>query len=64
MIYRIYGQLYTEYTDNVFKGTVVNRALPFSYGGSLEITLTVPLNYKSKCIGYLRMYRGPNKHRN
>ena len=25
-------------------GTVVNRALPYFYGGSLEITLTVPLN--------------------
>ena len=29
--------------SKVFKGTVVNRALPFLHGGSLEITLTVPL---------------------
>ena len=27
-----------------FKGTVVNRASPFLHGGSLEITITVPLN--------------------
>ena len=26
-----------------YKGTVVNRALPSLHGGSLEITLTVPL---------------------
>jgi len=26
-----------------FKGTVANLALPFLHGGSLEITLTVPL---------------------
>ena len=30
----------------VFKGTVVNRKLSTLHGGSLEITLTVPLNYK------------------
>ena len=29
-----------------FKGTVVNRALPSLHGGSLEITLTVPLSLK------------------
>ena len=27
----------------VFKGTVVNRALPSFYGGSLETTITFPL---------------------
>jgi len=27
-----------------FNGTVVNRALPSLHGGSLEITLTIPLN--------------------
>ena len=26
-----------------FKGTVVNRELPFFHGGSLEIKLTAPL---------------------
>ena len=31
-------------SDNALNGTVANRALPFLYGGSLEITLTVPLN--------------------
>ena len=31
-------------TDKVFKGTVTNQALPYLHGGSLEITLTVPLN--------------------
>ena len=32
-------------SDKVFKVTVVNRALPSLHGGSLEITLTVPLIY-------------------
>jgi len=27
----------------IFKGTVVNRALPYLHGGSLEVMLTVPL---------------------
>jgi len=27
-----------------FQGTIVNRALPFLNGGSLEIMLTVPLS--------------------
>ena len=30
-------------SDNAFKGTVVYRELPSLNGGSLEITLTVPL---------------------
>ena len=30
-------------SDNGFKGTVANRALPSLHGRSLEITLTVPL---------------------
>ena len=34
------------WSDRVFKGIVVNRALPSLHGGSFEITLTVPL-YKS-----------------
>ncbi len=29
--------------DRVFKGTVVNLTLSYLYGGSVEITLTVPL---------------------
>ena len=29
--------------NKAFKGTVVNRALPSLHGGSLKITLTVPL---------------------
>ena len=28
-----------------FKGTIANRAVPSLYGGSLAITLQVPLNY-------------------
>ena len=35
--------IYT-WSDMDFKGTVVNRALPFLHEGSLKITLTVPLN--------------------
>ena len=31
------------FSDKGFKGTVVNRALLYLYGGSLRITLTVPL---------------------
>ena len=31
-----------------FKGTVVNRALQFYHGGSLEITRTVPFKYLSE----------------
>ena len=31
------------WSDKDFKCTVVNRALPYLYGRSLEITLTVPL---------------------
>jgi len=30
--------------QKVFKGTVTNQALSYLHGGSLEITLTVPLN--------------------
>ena len=37
------------WSDKCVKDTVVNRALPFLHGGSLEITLTVPLKgWKSK----------------
>ena len=35
---------WSERSDKPFKCTVVNQALPSLYGGSLEITLTVPLN--------------------
>ena len=38
----LYLPLYCS--GNGFKGTVVNRELPSLYGGSLEFTLTVPLN--------------------
>ena len=31
-------------SDKSFKDTVLNRALPSLHRGSLEITLTVPLN--------------------
>ena len=34
------------YIDKGFKGTVVNRTLPFLQKESLEISLTVPLNRK------------------
>ena len=33
-------------SDNAFKGTVVNQASSYLNAGSLEITLTVPLNNK------------------
>ena len=33
-------------TSEGFKGTILNRALPSLHGGSLEITLTVPLREK------------------
>ena len=32
-----------------YKGTVVNRALPTLLGGSLELTLTVPLTLILQC---------------
>ena len=32
------------WSDKGFKSTFVNRVLPSLHGGSLEITLTVPLN--------------------
>ena len=32
------------WSDKALKGTVVNRALAFLHGDSLEITLTVPLS--------------------
>ena len=38
-------------------GTVVNRALPSLYGGSLEITLTVLLRPKEQ-LGYFIKGRG------
>ena len=37
-IFKIFDQI------KDFKGTVVNRTLPSLHGGSLEITLTVPLS--------------------
>ena len=36
--------------DKAFKGTVVNRALPSLHGGSLEITLTVPLKSRTHSL--------------
>ena len=36
--------LCTLQTHKDFKGTVVNCTLPYLLGGSLEITLTVPLS--------------------
>ena len=38
-------QIHT-WSDKAFKGTVVNRELLSLHGGSLEITLTVPLSIK------------------
>ena len=32
------------WSDEAFKGTVVNRTMSSLHGGSLEITLTVPIN--------------------
>ena len=40
-----HGYLFNTRSDKAFKGTVVNKALPSLHGGSLEITLTVPLIY-------------------
>ena len=36
-----HGYLLCTVSDKAFKGTIVNRALSYLYGGSLEITLTV-----------------------
>ena len=38
-----------------FKGTVVNRALESLNGGSLELTLTVPLKGPFSFLCYLRV---------
>ena len=49
----------SNFSDNAFKGTVVSRALPPLHGGSLEITLTVPLkvlNIGKKNDGYKDRY--------
>jgi len=40
-------------------GTVVNRALSSLHGGSLEITLTVPLNDDCKVKIYLFIHLYP-----
>ena len=45
---RKHGYLIHILADKNVKGTVVNRAWPSWYEGSLEITLTVPLQIK-KC---------------
>ena len=37
-----HGYLIITGSDKAFKGTVVNRALPSLYGGSLKIRFTVP----------------------
>ena len=37
------GYLIHTWSVKAFKGTVVNQALPSLHGGSLEITLTVPV---------------------
>ena len=41
-----HGVLINTCSDKTFKGTVVNPALPSLPGGSLKITLTVPLSLK------------------
>ena len=43
--------IYT-WSDKVFKSTVVNRALSSLQGGSLGITLTVPLSSTHLASGY------------
>ena len=40
-----------NYSDKAFKGTFVNRALSSLHGGSLEITLTVPLIASTTSLG-------------
>ena len=39
-------------SDKIFEGSVVNRALPYSNEGLLEVTLTVPLKgvYEIKLV--------------
>ena len=41
---RKYGYVIHTWSDNAFKSTFVNRALTSLNEGSLEISLTVPLN--------------------
>ena len=45
-----HGYLIHTWSDNDFKGTVVNRALSCFYRGSLEITRTVPLSFFDEVI--------------
>ena len=53
-IFHIFDQI------KCFKGTVVNRTLTSLHGGSLEITLTVPLTEKSLCYNLnQRIYHCP-----
>ena len=40
-----HGYLIHTWSDKAFKGAVVNWVLPSFYGGSPEITLTVPSNW-------------------
>ena len=46
-----HGYLIHTWSDKAYNGTVVNRTFPSFYGGSLELTLTVPL--KSKIIFFV-----------
>ena len=38
------------YLIQIYQGTVVNRTLPSFHGGSLQMTLTVPLNSDSSVL--------------
>jgi len=49
------------WSGKAFKGTVVNRALPPLLGGSLEITLTIPLIHQQR---FFPCPVCPNKHGN
>ena len=39
-----YGYLLHTWSEEAFKGTVVNQTLTSLHGGSIEIPITVPLN--------------------
>ena len=45
-----HGYLIHTWSDEAFKSTVGNRTLSSFLGGSLEITLTVPLTIKEKKV--------------
>ncbi len=45
-----HGVLIQTWSEKAFKGIPLNRVLQFLYVGSLEITLTVPLNRRGNVM--------------